>query len=186
MTRRKALTAPPVAAAPCLSGRYQGEFPAANDSQHNIDAKPAETQAFASDETAPQAPGRENIRERCLPDDEVTAESGSCTDEIGDTAPYAVGNKQPPRESQWRPGQSGNLKGRPKQQNLKVLFLKHANAVVDVRDANPQMMHLSQIEGTLHRLFSKSVSGNVDAMKLVLALGRLLMNEGDDEDGIVP
>ena len=32
----------------------------------------------------------------------------------GALAPYAVGNKHPPKHSQFKPGQSGNPKGRPK------------------------------------------------------------------------
>ena len=32
----------------------------------------------------------------------------------GTPAPYAVGDKHPPKHSQFKPGQSGNPKGRPK------------------------------------------------------------------------
>ncbi len=33
---------------------------------------------------------------------------------LDQSAPHSVGNKSPPKHSQFRPGQSGNPKGRPR------------------------------------------------------------------------
>ena len=72
---------------------------------------------------------------------------------------YEVGYKKPPVETQFKPGQSGNLKGRPKgSRNMKVLLKEELEKPIQVQE-NGKMMEISKAQGIM------SKSGMHHAMK---------------------
>ena len=85
---------------------------------------------------------------------------------------YDVGYGKPPRAGQFRPGQSGNPKGRPKGARSfapEVQALLKAPVKV-IRDGKAEQV--STQEGTLWRLREKALSGDLSALKLLLGLAQ--------------
>jgi hypothetical protein len=87
---------------------------------------------------------------------------------------YEVGRGKPPRATRFKPGHSGNPKGRPKGLSLKDIVQRIANETVDrecarVRDLDPT---LTKLEGVVASLFNRAQFGNMTAIKQVLELAR--------------
>ena len=83
--------------------------------------------------------------------------------DVGDRE-YDVGYRKPPKHAQFRPGQSGNPKGRKKGANgMKTLAQKTLTAKVAVRTGNgpKQMM---RIEALLHKMVELGMKGNPRAL----------------------
>lgn len=79
-----------------------------------------------------------------------------------------VGYGRPPKASRFKPGQSGNPKGRAKGvKNASTIFREEAQAsipvVVDGRKRNVAVLRLA-----LRQLLRKAASGHVGAMRLAL------------------
>jgi hypothetical protein len=87
---------------------------------------------------------------------------------------YEVGRGKPPAETRFKPGQSGNPKGRPKGASLRDIVQRIANETVDGewargRDFDPA---LTRLEGVVARLFERAQFGDIAAIKQVLELAR--------------
>ena len=92
----------------------------------------------------------------------------------GHDALYEVGDRKPPTATRFKPGQSGNPKGRPKGSSLKDITQRIANQAVDhkwvrFREFDPA---LTKLEGVVTRLFERAQAGDVTAIKLALDLAR--------------
>lgn len=93
---------------------------------------------------------------------------------------YPVGYKKPPRHSRFKPGRSGNPRGRPKRdivkQDAQSLFAKVANAKVTVK-LHGKVIRISKEEFLMRRIFQEAEKGNAAALnyfyKLQKELGRL-------------
>jgi hypothetical protein len=97
---------------------------------------------------------------------------------------YDVGRGKPPKAGQFKPGQSGNPKGRPKGASLRDIVQRIANETVDrewarLRDLDPS---LTRLEGVVARLFQNAQLGDVAAIKQVLELARRTEAPAADED----
>lgn len=81
-----------------------------------------------------------------------------------------VGYGVPPLEHQFKPGQSGNPKGRPKGVvNFKKLIVKHAAKKVTVLEGGIEKK-MTMLDLTLAAMFTKSAKGDVAAARLVTSL----------------
>lgn len=81
-----------------------------------------------------------------------------------------VGYKQPPRSMQFRPGQSGNPKGRPKgSKSIGVRLRKLAEQKVTVTE-NGKTKKLPAIDVVLRRVAQSAMKGDPISVKLFLAL----------------
>jgi hypothetical protein len=118
---------------------------------------------------------------------EETAAKASNDDEAsGDkplpTAGYAVGYGKPPKASQFKPGTSGNPKGRPRGSKNKDLFSIFesvcAEAVTVTKNGKPSKV--PKIEALLHQLMAMASKGNHHAMKMVLTLYEKLCSAMND------
>lgn len=79
-----------------------------------------------------------------------------------------VGRGQPPKRTQFKEGQSGNLKGRPKgSKNLSTLIMEAArdHSTVNVGGVTRR---ISNIQATTMQLATKAASGNPAAMAKLL------------------
>lgn len=82
---------------------------------------------------------------------------------------YEVGYGKPPAKSQFKPGQSGNTKGRPRgQPTFEELFLQEASRRVKL-ETTGGVQTISKAEVVVRRLFNAANSGDLGAAKLVLS-----------------
>jgi len=81
-----------------------------------------------------------------------------------------VGYARPPKASQFKPGQSGNPKGRPKgSSNLATDLSAELGEKITVREAG-QSRRISKQRALIKSLMAKALQGDVRATAVVLAL----------------
>lgn len=93
---------------------------------------------------------------------QTTAASG-----IGDAA-YIVTRGKPPREHQFKPGQSGNPRGRPKGAlSFKTLLQRELDRQITATN-NGRQVKITKREAMAMRLVAEALKGNLKAMDAVL------------------
>jgi hypothetical protein len=81
-----------------------------------------------------------------------------------------VGYGEPPKHTQFKPGQSGNPKGRPKgRKNLKTEVLEKLNSTVVV-NKNGRLSKISTLRALLEVLSAKALQTDQRAIEQVLRL----------------
>lgn len=84
-----------------------------------------------------------------------------------DLQKYEVGYKRPPREYQFKPGQSGNPKGRPKKNNnFAEDVMDEMNEVITIQE-NGKLKKITKKRALAKRLIADSLSGKVSAIKIL-------------------
>ena len=84
------------------------------------------------------------------------------------TPTRAVGYKRPPVNRQFKPGQSGNPKGRPKgRKNLKTMFVEVLSRKVKVRDKNGTRT-VSKLEAMIEVVSNKGLAGDPHAFATII------------------
>jgi hypothetical protein len=83
---------------------------------------------------------------------------------------YVVGKGRPPVQSRWKPGQSGNPKGRPKgHRNVRSELVEIASQKVTVRDGNAER-RLSLLAANFYAHAVKGAKGDARSSSLVFNL----------------
>jgi Family of unknown function (DUF5681) len=86
------------------------------------------------------------------------------------TSGYAVGYAKPPISGQFVKNASGNSKGRPKgRPSLHEILLEEIARIVKVK-VGDQVLSIDKERAMLRGLIDKSVMGNIEAARCVLAL----------------
>jgi hypothetical protein len=97
----------------------------------------------------------------------VEPESGSPT--VAGEA-YKVGYGRPPAHGQFKPGCSGNTKGRPKgSRNAKTIVGKVLNGQITVRE-NGKARKATKLEAMIEAATHKAMKGDTPALNAVVAL----------------
>jgi hypothetical protein len=92
-------------------------------------------------------------------------------------APYDVGFGKPPAASKFKPGQSGNPKGRPRGTlNFATTIRKALHERITVVE-NGKRRRISKLEATVTQLVNRAVKGDGRATQLMISLVRFI--EGD-------
>ena len=89
--------------------------------------------------------------------------------ERGDShAPYTVGYGKPPRATQFRPGQSGNAKGRPKgSKSFAKLVEEELTERIRITE-NGKHRKITKKQGIAKQIVNQAVSGSLKAIARVL------------------
>ena len=83
---------------------------------------------------------------------------------------YPVGYKRPPRHSQFKPGQSGNPKGRPRKQKSLATCLKEELYRVVKVTVNGKQRQMPLIEALVNKLVHLAVAGDARARRDLIGL----------------
>jgi hypothetical protein len=84
---------------------------------------------------------------------------------------YPVGFKKPPHHSQFKPGQSGNPRGRPKQKENKTaeeIFLKEWGTIVVLVSENGRKFKMTKGEYVMKELMTMAMKRDIKALKILL------------------
>jgi Family of unknown function (DUF5681) len=105
---------------------------------------------------------------------------------VADTAAkgdYKVGRGRPPKQYQWKKGQSGNPSGRPckKPDNKAVLELIMNEPVVVREDGRERKV--TKLNALMRAHMAKAIKGDARSAKLIVAEAARL-GIGDEQDGI--
>ena len=90
----------------------------------------------------------------------------------GREASYQVGFARPPVHTQFKPGRSGNPKGRPKgSQNIATALERELNTRITITE-NGRQRTITKLEATVKQLVNKAASGDTKSMQLLVGLTR--------------
>lgn len=85
----------------------------------------------------------------------------------GDRSDYTVGYGKPPAESRFKPGQSGNPKGRPKGvKNFSTLMDKELATKVTIKEGEKRRK-ISKREAMVKQLTNKAAAGDHKSIQVV-------------------
>lgn len=80
---------------------------------------------------------------------------------------YEVGYKHPPREHQFKPGQSGNPKGRPKKnKTFKEEISKELDELIYIQE-NGQKKQITKRRALAKKIINEALSGKTSATKII-------------------
>lgn len=93
----------------------------------------------------------------------------------------AGGYGKPPKKHQFKPGQSGNPKGRPKgARSFKTALSKELETKLEIKEAG-KTKKVSKLEAVAKRLVTDALNGNAKALTELLR--QLNLHFGDVSDG---
>ena len=85
---------------------------------------------------------------------------------------YVVGKGRPPTGTRWKPGQSGNPKGRPKgAKNIMTCFLDELSRKVDVKQRG-EIRKVTARQAIAMTITNQALKGNPKLLPLIVALDR--------------
>lgn len=90
------------------------------------------------------------------------------------TPDYEIGYGKPPKATQFKPGQSGNKRGRPKGSRNFSTDLKEILASKTVVTLNGKPKKISTQKATLERLRQKALQGDARALDKIITLAQQL------------
>jgi hypothetical protein len=86
------------------------------------------------------------------------------------TKDYEVGYKRPPKASQFKKGQPGNAKGRPKlAKALKTDLQEELEEIISISEKG-KSKPITKQRALLKRLTASALNGNIQALKTLLTL----------------
>jgi len=86
------------------------------------------------------------------------------------SADYSIGYKKPPKHSRFKPGQSGNPKGRPKgARSLQTIVRELMTQKVPIRTAQG-IKKMTHMEALMHKALEQGYAGNLRALTSIIQL----------------
>src|SRR6266446_5725047 len=101
--------------------------------------------------------------------------------QAGNREPYTVGYCRPPLHSRFKPGQSGNPKGRPRQsRNLRTIVKQVLSEDMQIREGG-RLRRMSAMEALVRTLRARAFKGDSKALASLIVLARLSgLTESDE------
>ena len=105
---------------------------------------------------------------------------------------YEIGYAKPPAKSQFKPGQSGNVKGRPRkkpkpsgvpqnsEQRYKDIFLEEAYRTIPIREGD-KTIKIPLIQAVVRRMGHDALRGDHKALKMYLSAAQEIENKNYQE-----
>lgn len=82
----------------------------------------------------------------------------------------SVGYRRPPKQHQFKAGQSGNPKGRPKgTPTLQEVMAREATKLIKIKQGD-NVVSVPKIEALARRVFSKALEGDLAAARIIFQL----------------
>ena len=97
-------------------------------------------------------------------------------------ASYEVGYCKPPKDTRFKPGQSGNPKGRPRgARNLRTAFREALQEKVEVREGG-RMRRIPKMDAIIQVTLNKGLKGDPKGLAAIVQIARMtgLMDEEPD------
>ena len=95
---------------------------------------------------------------------------------------YKIGYRKPPKSTQFKPGQSGNPRGRSKgTKNLTTDLREEVNEKVNVREGD-KINRISKQRATIKALQAKALKGDVRAIEKIINLNMNLIEREEQKD----
>lgn len=92
---------------------------------------------------------------------------------------YDIGFKKPPRHTQFKPGQSGNPRGRPKStKNLKTDLLEELGEKIVVREGE-HARKVSKQRAVVKSIVARTLQGDARAAALLTSMMMRLLDTGE-------
>lgn len=83
---------------------------------------------------------------------------------------YEVGYKRPPRKYQFKPGQSGNPKGRPKaNRDFSLDITDELNEIISIKESG-KVKKITKKRALAKRLVNDALSGKVASTKIITSI----------------
>jgi hypothetical protein len=99
---------------------------------------------------------------------------------------YDVGYGRPPQHSRFKPGQSGNPKGKPKgAKNLSTIVNNAIKEKVVVTE-NGKRKTISKLEVVIKQLSNKAATGDPKAIQQLLPLVQMIESRAEEAAGSMP
>lgn len=97
----------------------------------------------------------------------------------GGTGEYAIGYAKPPHHTRFRPGQSGNPRGRPRgTRNLKTDLIEELGERILVREGD-RARRVSKQRAVVKTLMARTLKGDARAANLLLSMMLRLLDTGE-------
>lgn len=93
---------------------------------------------------------------------------------------HEIGYKHPPERTQFRPGISGNPKGRPKGRKNVATVVRRTLAEKVIINENGIRKTVTKLEAAIKQLANKAVSGDLNAMRQLLPVLAVLDDSAAD------
>jgi hypothetical protein len=85
---------------------------------------------------------------------------------------YVVGRGRPPLLTRWKPGQSGNPKGRPKgAKNIMTCFRQELNRKIDIRERGI-VRRVTSREAIAKTITNRALKGDPKLLPVIMAIDR--------------
>ncbi|QNH35567.1 DUF5681 domain-containing protein [Aminobacter sp. MDW-2] len=88
----------------------------------------------------------------------------------GASEPYDVGYGKPPKATRFKPGKSGNPKGRPKESlSLKTILQRELRQLIEIRDGDGTR-RITKREALIKSLMVKAIKGDLNTVKALIVI----------------
>ncbi len=106
------------------------------------------------------------------------ADEQKTTDPASDGS-YQVGYRKPPKHTRFKPGQSGNPRGRPKgTNNLKTDLMEELGEKIAIREGD-QSRRISKQRAVVKTLVARTLKGDARAATLLTSMMMRLLETGE-------